>query len=386
MPVGMKSEKGQSRKVGQSIEEVLVRRRIDMEQMSSRSMTSTLPSIRREGPSPVIITKPKKEDPLVESLQEYCVTLQTRVKELEEQLKYASKASFRHELKNSISVPTISPHIHHHSVHSTSNKYGHSNDTTNTSNNNNNHILDSKDIKESLGDIDIKILNLKELFRDGIVNAIEEKRIAATKIAAQIRGYMVRARLRHYRQGLASWKWERCRHSIFVLDIMVGNQLTMDTGLTVHGLKRDIKVLAKVYKVWAYTAKASAALRKEVRKAAEEMRLNKVNEFLKVVWFELKKVCVGKFSRLHANEERRELINSIRHELSEKLKKEGKIGVPLDSEIEVVMYRRVCLAFIDRKRLLTLKTYMKILTGNMMSGRKNNIKAKKQWYYYYYYS
>lgn len=380
MPVGMKSEKGQSRKVGQSIEEVLVRRRIDMENMSSRSMSSTLPSIRREGPSPIIITKPKKDDPLVESLQEYCVTLQTRVKELEDQLKYVSKASYRRELKASMSVPSLSPQTHHHSVHSTTNKYGHSNDTTNATTNNN-HILDSKDIKESLGDIDIKILNLKELFRDGVVNAIEEKKIAATKIAAQIRGYMVRARLRHYRQGLASWKWERCRHSIFVLDIMVSNQLTMDTGLTVYGLKRDIKVLAKVYKVWAYTAKASAALRKEVRKAAEEMRINKMNELLKVVWFELKKVCIGKFSRLHANEERQALIDSIRHELSEKLKKEGKIGVPLDSEIEIVMYRRICLAFIDRKRLLTLKTYMKILTGNMMSGRKNNIKAKKQWYY-----
>lgn len=379
MPVGIKVEKGQSRKVGQSIEEVLVRRRIDSDAMVSRSVSSSLPSIRNDGPPPVIITKPRKEDPLVESLQEYCITLQTRVKELEDQLKYVAKATQRNELRVSLSVPNIhhnNTNTQHHTIHSSSNRHGHPHDIKTSSNN---QLLESKEIKESLGDIDIKILNLKELFRDGVVNAIEEKRIAATKIAAQIRGYMARARLRHYRQGLATWKWERSRHSIFVLDIMIGNQLTLDTGLTVHRLKRDIKVLAKVYKVWAYTAKALAALRKEVRRDAEIMRLNKQREFLKSVWFELKKVCIGKFSRLHANEERQAMIDNIRHELSEKLKSDGKVGVPLDSDVETVMYRKICLQFIDRKRLLTLKTFMKILGGNMMDCRKNNAKARKQW-------
>ena len=66
-------------------------------------------------------------------------------------------------------------------------------------------------------DIDLKVLNLKELFRKD--DPLIERHHAATKIISAVRRYLARNRYDYYKRGLREWKLNKCLNILVLIHI-----------------------------------------------------------------------------------------------------------------------------------------------------------------------
>lgn len=94
-------------------------------------------------------------------------------------------------------------------------------------------LYDNK-LKESVGEIDSKITHLRYLFKHE--DPLKERLIAAIKIEAIIRGWLVRLRLQAFRRGLVDWRWTRCRPVVWILESLLGDQLDLEQGIYIVSL------------------------------------------------------------------------------------------------------------------------------------------------------
>lgn len=246
-----------------------------------------------------------------------------------------------------IAPPTANFHSHGTTLHHTHHGHG------NTRKSEAMHELHS-DIHDNLGTIDIKVGNLRQIFRDG--NPLEDRRIAITKINAQVRGWLVRCRLGAYRIGLKEWKISRTRRVIFLLNVLCANYVEVTAGVELMIMNRNTLTCLSVFQKWLSVSRSTAPLRRKIRQAAENMAIERKNKALRDMFNALKSVCVGKMSRIQANKERRILIDRIRLETSEKLKKQGMCGVVSQIDLDYALNREILQSFLAKKALLAQKT------------------------------
>ena len=178
--------------------------------------------------------------------------------------------------------------------------------------------IDNINITAIMNDIDTKVFNLKEIFRN--VDPILERKNAATLIGALIRGYLCRQRLLKFQKGKKEWCWIRCRPVTYIIDILLSIQSKRDSGFQLIKTNRIIKTLTIFYQKWFYIYKQNLPLRKSVKFAANQKIESKRITLLRLVFNNLKAASVGDLSTRYANNVRRKLIETIRLELSEKYK------------------------------------------------------------------
>jgi hypothetical protein len=329
----------------------------------------------------------KNNPQLVEQLVEYARLMQEKVVELETKLKdtkeiYTKKErELRGALRNELmkfqdnqsigsSIGSIgSPYKKH-------NRNDHKQSSASVTSVESS-IVD-EGIKETMGDIDLKVLHLKELFRKD--DPMSERHSASTLITSRIRGFLQRSRYKRYQKGITEWKWSRCRNIVYVLDIMMNSKVKSDAAFNRHKLSREIKTLLLVFSKWNFVVKQTAPLRRAVRKAAEDKFVTKQKELLKSVFGVLKDVCVGYLSVKNANKERFDLIEQIRRELSEQYKANGLIGVVLHDEVMRVYYRKVLLKFLAQKEKLQLRGIYNGFVKAVNMARRNLRDANKHWF------
>ena len=124
-------------------------------------------------------------------------------------------------------------------------------------------------------------------------------------------------------------------------------------------------------------SRSTAPLRRKIRQAAERMAVERKNKAKKDMFAALKSVCVGKESRIQANKERRMLIDRIRLETSEKLKKQGLVGVVPEFDLTYALNREILQAFLAKKALLGQKSIFNAFRSVMHAARKK-MKIAKQ--------
>ena len=233
-------------------------------------------------------------------------------------------------------------------------------------------------IANHMTELDMKVLQLKELFRHG--DPLVERRQAATKIVASVRGFLQRVRFASFQKGLREWKWIRCRQVVWLLDMRVASKKQVTQGLEQMRMLISMRTQFNVFARWVLMVKQARPVRQQMYQRAHEMALAKDKALLRLVFDGLRLVTVGKKSTKHANESRRLLINSIREELSDALKAKGEIGIVPLEDIERLLYQRVIQEFIERKRLLAMKNvWVNGLFKNLQLGRLNTKKANEQW-------
>lgn len=233
-------------------------------------------------------------------------------------------------------------------------------------------------ISNHMTELDMKVLHLKELFRHG--DPLLERRLSATRIVAAARGFLQRRRTAAFQKGLREWKWARCKQVIWLMDMRVASKKQVTQKLEQVTMVRDVRILYKVYHKWVYMCKLTRPVRQQMYRRAHELGRAKDMLLLKRVFEALALVTVGGKSTKRANAARAELIQAIREELSAALIAKGEIGVVPVEEIERVLYKRVLLEFLERKRLLTMRNiWLNGLLKNAMWARANMKRANQQW-------
>lgn len=292
---------------------------------------------------------------MMENVMKYCRVLQSRVQELEvkgiageidrqpgEQPQNDIQSS--HQLLSTKSAH--GNHIHLSELAKPRAHNEHWNTTTKSKG-----LEDPFVNREIISSLDNKIGALRDIFRQ--VDPLEERRMAAVKIQAIIRGFLARARKRYYYQGVREWRWVRCRPVIWVLDILLSNQSKLDSGFHLLTMNRTMKTLNSIYTKWAAVYRQNVGMRRTMRRAVEERIWNKRHGFMLKHFAALREVTIGIKSRKHASNERRKMIDQIRATLSKKLMLGGDLGVVPDSEIMKVLNRRVVEEFQSRKQTLS---------------------------------
>jgi hypothetical protein len=231
-----------------------------------------------------------------------------------------------------------------------------------------------KKINASMTELDVKVVHLKEIFRQG--DPMVERKKAVTKINACVRGWLQRQRYGAYQRGQREWKWLRCRQIVWLLDMNLGLQSKLDTGINKLKLMHNVSFVYQVFTKWLHLTRQALPVRRAMYKAAMDKAQAKDRALMHKVWDAFKSVTVGGKSTKSANEKRRVMIDSIREELSDNLKAKGEIGVVPDEDVERVLYRRVLKSFLEAKRLLMMKNVL--LNGfwkNVRMARKNLVVA-----------
>eukprot|EP01038_Epipyxis_sp_PR26KG_P013945 gene13945-18702_t len=345
-------------KAGRSIEEIMVMRKFDrsdpiswpdpnraavlLVKKGSSPNTPNLPKLNAKSHSITdLVTNKESEDKdkIMESLMSYCRSLQKRVDELELQLVNVAEGNGR--LHKSTNFSKSADYNQNYFTLSNARSVPGSPGLLGETNGEDRHVrIDSRKrrsvinqaiapssvgqyaMMDMVASIDFKVLNLREIFRKG--DPLEQRGLAATLIAATIRGYLARCRLNSYRAGLREWKWTRCKPSIWVLDVMLANQSQLDAGFHLLQSNRNIKNLNIFFYKWSYISKKNAPLRRSVKQAAMEKIENLRLSRMRKVFDGLHAVTIGKFSKKNANRERRLLIDTIRLELSQKFQAQKK--------------------------------------------------------------
>jgi hypothetical protein len=226
-------------------------------------------------------------------------------------------------------------------------------------------------ISSSMTELDMKIVHLKEIFRQG--DPMEERRVSVNKINACVRGFLQRRRYDAYKRGSREWKWLRCRQIIWLLDMNMGLQARLDTGIDSLKVMHNFRALYSVYVKWLHITRQALPVRRAMYTAAMAKKEAKDYQLKKKIWTAFKSVTVGGKSTKEANAQRREMVTSIREELSEALKAKGEIGVVPEEDIERILYRRVLLSFLESKKILNLKSvFINGFWKNVLIHRKNN--------------
>ena len=225
--------------------------------------------------------------------------------------------------------------------------------------------------------IDSRLTNLREMFRD--IDPMEERSNAITHINRIIRGWLVRVRLGHYHAGLRDWRYTRSRQVVWILEMMLGSQGALDVGFQQMIMRREMRSKYSVFNKWWIISRQSAPLRRDIRRRAEEKFIAKLS-FSKQKYFTLLKRCtIGSDSRKQAALERRELVNNIRNEMSEKFISLGEPGIVTEHELKLAVERRVCMQFLKttelRRKKMVYNGFCKLIRmakNNLLLAKKHN--------------
>ena len=151
------------------------------------------------------------------------------------------------------------------------------------------------DISKSVVEIDSKLRSLKMLFQSK--DPLEIRRLAATKIGSRIRGFIARARYVRFMRSLNEWKWSRCRHVIFCLDIMLSSQTDKDASMQQLRMVRESRRVKEIFDKWSTYAFQTRDIRNKIKRNAEEL-IGKHDRFVKRLAFDsLRKLLGGKRSK-----------------------------------------------------------------------------------------
>jgi hypothetical protein len=254
---------------------------------------------------------------------------------------------------------------------STSNSDNHSVGTMNSN-------LEEGPINTSMGDIDLKVMQLKELFRNG--NPMDERHKAATMITSTVRAYLCRVRYKYYLSGSREWRLSRCRHLVWVLDILLNGQAKLDSSLQEIKMRKDMKAMYIVFTKWYQMIKQFVNIRRATREAAENKFKVKREKWILKVWIAFKAVCIGKNSLKNANNERRILLDTIRDELSEQLRAKGEIGIVPEWEVQRMLHKRVILNFMKKKNLIQMRFLWLGLAKNIYMIKRNSKRSSHHWF------
>ena len=263
---------------GRSIEEILVRRKLDGTDPSSwpdpnkrtAIFSRSLPKIPIESVEYAVdrqvVAKDKAPDTdaerVIEQLVDYCKSLQSRIQvwifikllDLSSYISYVSQ-----ELESRVATKITSPPRHFRinpslpthgddpGVQDTTRSIRwRSSSSSNSSKGSGGEVSTARaatdvnpSVVKTIGNLDQKVLQLRELFNQ--VDPIEARKRAATKIAACIRGFIARAHYAHYHVALKEWKWSRCRRVVWLLDMLLGNQSKLDAGLQQLNLNNSVR-------------------------------------------------------------------------------------------------------------------------------------------------
>lgn len=97
---------------------------------------------------------------------------------------------------------------------------------------------DAYTMNNIMSGIDKKLLTLKLLFRKS--DPLEDRAQAAVRIQAAIRGYLVRQKMRLFRQNRRSWRWIRCRPVVLLLDMLLSLHSKVFLKIQMLKLNRNI--------------------------------------------------------------------------------------------------------------------------------------------------
>lgn len=233
-------------------------------------------------------------------------------------------------------------------------------------------------IKDSISRLDIKVLQLKELFKQA--DPIEDRKNAATKIGACIRGFIARAHFNRYQKAIKEWKWSRCRRIVWLLDMLLGNQSKLDAGIQQLALNRSVRWARSVFSKWNQVTRQSAPLRRAIRHQAHLKGAAIDRQLLMKVFAGLKSASIGHLSLKKSKKARMELMQSIRSELSEKYMEKGKLGVVPEEEVIHVMHRRVLLNFLEAKRMLHMRSVFGGFCTLLKLREKYEVNARVHWF------
>lgn len=228
--------------------------------------------------------------------------------------------------------------------------------------------------------VDIKLLNLNELFRKGL-NPLELRTNSATVINTCVRGWLARCRLNHYIHGMKEWRWSRCKMSVYVVDMLLENQSLLAENLARMKLKREMRTAQVVFIKWSIVCKQSAPLRKTVRIEAEARYQAKRIRVLGIGFQAFKSVSVGMQSVKGVNKERRLVVDGIRDVLSKQYIKRGQLGVVPEWEVKRMMRKHVVTTFLAKKeKLFVHSIFINGFKRNVDICRRLVKEASNKWF------
>lgn len=236
-----------------------------------------------------------------------------------------------------------------------------------------------EDLKNSLGEIDIKMFGLRELFRRG--NPFEIRYTSATKLVAIVRGFLSRRRYQGYLQGIKSWKWARLKTVVYVLDHWLAQQTKVDVGIKRLQLLRNMRLMLAIFRKWSFVSRKRAPLHKRSRAEADKMFEDKKKEFLRRAFQHFRDGCIGQQSQRETREQRRRLVEKVREDLREKRLKQGEDpSIMLEDEVQRMIYKEIVKSSLERRqRSLTSRVFNGFRT-NVKISKRNDILAKKHWF------
>lgn len=230
-------------------------------------------------------------------------------------------------------------------------------------------------IQSTLSHIDTKVINLRQIFRDG--DPLTERRRAVTRINAQVRGWLVRIRMQGFKIGLKEWKISRTRRVVWLLSILCGNYVYINAGVEQMIMNRANLLCSSVFSKWVSVSRSTAPLRRKIRAAAEQMYLHRIDKSKRKLFDALKSVSIGRESRVHQNKERKEFVARIRLETSEKLKAQGLVGVVSEEALQMQVNRQILRIFLEKKTFLEKKGLFHVFQ-NIMADIKKKFKMASQ--------
>ena len=330
------------------------------------------------------------DDAMTNALKDYCDALERRVQELEStvislQQVIASNGTDLKRVNRQWMMTMTDPSMSNSMAMTNAlEASGSSQEMTNTNNNTNNSMSMTKlpsnvNFRESISSIDQKVLHLKDLFKRG--DPFEQRRIAATKIACLIRGFLARRRYESYFHGVQEWKWSRCKMVMWLLDSLLNNQTKLDLGLQRLQLRRQMKLLYIVFNKWNFIRRQNAPLKRAILQRTEELFEKKQQLLLARSFNGLKETCIGHQSLRKLRQERKILLEKIKSELREKYRKRGDgIIVLNEEEIQLELYRHIVQTFHSQKQKRFLIRILNALKNCVKQRQSFEKLSMKRWF------
>jgi len=115
-------------------------------------------------------------------------------------------------------------------------------------------------------------------------------------------------------------------------------------------MRREMRAKYAVFTRWNNFTKALIPLKLKLKQRVAEMELNCKHRLMRSVLLGFHSGTIGKESKKVAMKERKELIESIRQEMSDQLRSKGEIGIVLEEDVHTAVERRVCMDYIASKK------------------------------------
>jgi hypothetical protein len=158
---------------------------------------------------------------------------------------------------------------------------------------------------------------------------------------------------------------------IWLIEILFGDQADLDTGFQQMKMRREMRGKFNVFSKWNNITKASLPVKRDQKRRMEIMELACQHRLMRTVLLAFHSGTIGKESTKVASQERKKLIESIRGEMSEKLKNQGEIGIVMDEDVRIAVERKVCMDYIASKKKRDMNMIFKAFKLIVQNDREN---------------